>query len=163
MSKFNVEDIKYKNNNKFIYETINPYSYKINRKYECIINESLNFKEQLKSNKSNILLDLLHYNKLVGNLTNYRCSILYSREEYERLKYHCVKNKFINKYYNYLLQLEVSEYLKEDLTYIQKGFIKLLKKKTINKINIEELCKEAFKPSRLLNRMTLYGYDYNFI
>jgi len=35
--------------------------------------------------------------------------------------------------------------------------------KKINKINKEELCKEAFKPSRLLNRINLYGEDYEFI
>jgi hypothetical protein len=62
---------------------------------------------------------------------------------------------------------EISKYDMHDIEvyFIWKKRVNILKKILKNKRNldIEELCKEAFKPERLFNRIKLYGDNYEFI
>ena len=63
-----------------------------------------------------------------------------------------------------IYEYQIVDYWAEDIGYyfLHKNNIIILKKilKKMQKIQLEELVIELFKPTRVLNRITLYGMDY---
>jgi hypothetical protein len=118
-------------------------------------------------NHKEIIIKELELNEIKDEI-NY--DVLYKKIEENKKKEEVILNSYDNsdvlntifkKISYYSLHNKISMY---DNFYFKKR-LNILKKILKNKRNldIEELCKEAFKPKRLFNRIQLYGDNYEFI
>ena len=126
--------------------------YKVEGNFTTIINiddideEDLYKNSILMSTDGNYLRELKFLGELETYTINKKCRLINTEDEFlfskNTIEYYFKKNKtyYFKTLYNYNLK----------------------NIKNNPKIKLEELCEEAFKPQRLLNRINIYGEDYEF-